>query len=40
METEQVAEICHWLHLPSNILEIFKLLDPAPWGYIIVEKTA
>ena len=26
--------------LPSDILEIFKILDSAPWGYIIVEKTA
>ena len=24
----------------SDILEKFKILDPAPWGYIIVEKTA
>jgi len=26
--------------VPSDILEIFNILDPAPWGYIIVEKTA
>jgi len=31
--TEQVRILC-------DILEIFKILDLAPWGYIIVEKSA
>ena len=40
-DDDDVAELLEWLVVvPSDILEIFKILDPAPWGYIIVEKTA